>query len=94
MSQLIQETEKLEVFELSGRVQIVKHNEDYKIQIVKSFEDFEIEIVKHMLCKTGEWLFVTHNPDFKIKLVTHHPDLKVRIINSSPLKNYLGFRLS
>ncbi len=93
MSRLIQETENLEFLELSGRVQIVKHNEDYKIQIVKSSEDFEIEIVKHMLRETGAWLFVRHNPDFKIKLVTHHPDVKVRIINSRPLKNNLGSQL-
>jgi hypothetical protein len=94
MSLLIQETENLEGFELSGRVQIVKHNEDYKIQLVKSFGDFDTEIVKHMLCKKKAWLFVRHNPDFKIKLVTHHPDLKVRIINSSSLNDYLGSRLS
>jgi hypothetical protein len=47
-----------------------------------------------MLDKTGKWLFVWHNPDFKIKFVTHYPDLKVRIINAGPLKNYLGSQSS
>lgn len=69
---------------LHGKVKVVEHFSDLKVKIKSSFADLKVKTVEHFANRCGEWQFVEHFPDFKIKFVQHFPDITIEFVSSFP----------
>ncbi|MBP0019853.1 MAG: hypothetical protein J7647_20155 [Cyanobacteria bacterium SBLK] len=69
---------------LAGKVKVVESFPDLKVKPVISFPDLKVKPVTSFPDDCGEWQFVEHFPDFKIKFVESFPDIEIKFVESFP----------
>ena len=79
-----QNSKKMDLSKIHGKIQLVNSFPDYKVQVVDSFADLHVKKVTSFPDDPGEWQIVDSFPDFKIQIVTSFPDFKIKYVDSFP----------
>ncbi|MBQ7503550.1 hypothetical protein IJT93_12715 [bacterium] len=71
---------------ISGRVQIVQENADYRVRVIKEgFPDMRVKLVNSAKkSREGEWQIVNYKPDFTIQYDHDNPDFTVMFVDEKP----------
>ncbi len=68
-----------------GRIKVVNHAPDYRVKVVGVGEDLRVRVVNRLgPYSCGEWIWVKHNEDFKVRFVDVGEDFSIRFVDINP----------